>query len=87
MPEISIGYWEPSKKYLITNTQEKKVLVIDEIGQFVWKLCDGAHSVRKIEQLLIEEADQNQDSVRTSVATFLMKLKKRGYITFEQRGG
>jgi len=85
VPKIIIGYWEPGKNYLLDQSQEKKVFIIDEIGQFVWKLCDGSHSVRKIEQLLVQEADQSQESVRTSLATFLIKLKKKGYITFEQR--
>lgn len=86
IPEIITGYWEPGKKYLMNEKQDTKVFIIDEIGDFVWKRCDGTNSVRKIEQLLIKEADQDEKGVRTSVATFLMNLKEKGYITFDQRG-
>ncbi|MHA1973906.1 MAG: PqqD family protein [Candidatus Hodarchaeales archaeon] len=82
--EIEEGHWEVGKKYLIDKTKDKQVFIIDEIGQFVWKLCDGNHSVREIEIKLIKEANQEAKTIRTSVATFLMKLKNRGYIKLQE---
>ncbi len=85
LPDVFLGYWEPGKKYIIDHKREKKVIVIDEIGQFVWDLCDGSHSVRVIEKMLIKDAGQDKDNVRSSLATFLLNLKKKGYIFFTQK--
>ena len=85
VPEVIVGYWEPGKKYLIDIHRQKKVFIIDEIGEFIWSLCDGEHSVREMEKKLVKEAEQDKENVRTSLATFLMKLKKKGYITLEEK--
>ncbi len=84
LANIIVGYWEPGKKFISDHDREKKVIVIDEIGQFVWNLCDGTHSVRTIEKKLIEDAEQDTNSVRSSLATFLLNLKKKGYISLDQ---
>ncbi len=80
-----MGHWETGKKYLLKKEREQETFIIDELGTFVWNLCTGENSVRKIEKILIKEADQSKETVRTSISTFLMRLKDRGYIIFEQK--
>ncbi len=78
-----LGYWEPGKKFLLNKNSE--VFIIDELGEFIWTLCLGDKSVREIERLLIVEADQSESSVRTSLSTFLLRLKDKNHIIFKQR--
>lgn len=80
-----MGHWETGKMYLLKKESKKETFIIDELGTFVWNLCTGQNSVRKIEKILIKEADQSKETVRTSISTFLMRLKDKGYIIFEQK--
>ncbi|MFW9992439.1 MAG: PqqD family protein [Candidatus Odinarchaeota archaeon] len=82
---IKEGYWSPSERYLLNDRKDSKAFIIDELGQFVWNLLDGKHSVRDIEKLLVKKAGQQEESIRSSLATFLVNLKNKGYIEFEQR--
>ena len=48
-PEVMIGHWETGKKYLVMKGKEKEAFIIDELGEFVWNLCNGENSVRTID--------------------------------------
>lgn len=59
-----------------------KKVSLDEIGSFVWQLCDGEHTVRDIGTSLAKEYKLNQREAIMSLSVFLRNLGKRGLIGF-----
>ncbi len=36
-------------EWLIYNTGEKSVLIINSMAEFIWRMCDGSHNLSDIE--------------------------------------
>lgn len=66
---------------------EARAVQLDEVGAFVWGLCDGEHSVDGIVQRTCKEYKMNRREVEISVTTYLKMLAERNFIGFYQRGG
>lgn len=61
---------------------ETKPVQLDEVGTFVWNLCDGDHTVNDIAAALAREYKLNRREVEVSLTTYLQTLGKRGMIAF-----
>jgi len=59
---------------------ERRPLTLDEIGSFVWNLCDGQHTVRQIVKALCGRYRLHRKEAEVSVVTYLRQLAKRGII-------
>lgn len=59
-----------------------KRVSLDEMGSFVWDLCDGERSVREIASLMGRQYRLNRREAVLSLTTFLRSLGKRGLIGF-----
>ncbi len=59
---------------------ESRPVVLDEVGTFVWKLCDGRHSMAEIVSLLSKEYKLNKREVELSLNEFFKMLSKRGML-------
>lgn len=59
-----------------------KKLALDEMGGFVWRLCDGDRSVKEIASLLAQEYKLGRREATLSLSSFLSNLGKRGLIGF-----
>lgn len=59
-----------------------KKVSLDEIGSFVWQLCDGEHTVRDMATLLAKKYKLNKREAIMSLSVFLRNLGKRGLIGF-----
>ena len=55
-------------------------LTLDEIGSFVWRLCDGNHSVREIIRALAARYKLHRKEAEVSVVAYLRTLAKRRLI-------
>ena len=53
---------------------------LDEIGSFVWELCDGKHNVRQIVQALSTRYKLHRKEAEVSVVAYLRQLAKKGII-------
>ncbi|MFP4058416.1 MAG: PqqD family protein [Candidatus Brocadiia bacterium] len=67
-------------------------ITLDEVGSFVWDLCDGKHTVRQIIQALCQRYKLHRKEAEVSVVSYLRTLAKKhlvGVAVFpakEQRG-
>lgn len=61
---------------------ESKPVQLDEVGSFVWNLCDGDHTVSDIIAALIDEYKLNRREVEVSLNQYLQQLAQRGIIAF-----
>jgi len=55
-------------------------VLLDEMGTFVWKACDGRRAVRDIIALFVERYRLSRREAELSVTTFLKQLARRRYI-------
>lgn len=61
---------------------EAKPVQLDEVGTFVWNLCDGDHTVGDIVAALTVEYKLNRREAEVSLTQYLQQLAKRGIIAF-----
>lgn len=66
---------------------ETRAVQLDEVGSYVWGLCDGQHTVEGIVKATCKEYKMNRREVEISVTTYLQMLAERNFIGFYQRGG
>lgn len=60
----------------------KRVVVLDDVGAFVWQLCDGHNSIGYIVNQLREKYRMTRKEAETSLFTFMRQLGKRGMVGF-----
>jgi hypothetical protein len=58
---------------------------LDEVGGFVWELCDGQHTVDAIVQKTGKQYRMNRREAEVSVSMFLQMLHERNFIAFYKR--
>lgn len=61
---------------------DSKPVQLDEVGSFVWKRCDGEHTVNEIAVALAKEYKLNRREVDVSLTQYLQTLGKRGMVAF-----
>lgn len=62
---------------LIVNAEGGEILVLNEVGAFVWPLLDGKNDVRSIVVRLLDEFDVDPATARADVEAFLSSLRAR----------
>jgi hypothetical protein len=60
----------------------KRVVVLDDVGAFVWQLCDGHNSIGHIVKQLCGKYRMTRKEAETSLFTFMRQLGKRGMVGF-----
>lgn len=68
----------------LTSRPVYRQIELDEIGGFVWSLCDGSHSVSDIALELQQRYQLSRREAFSSLAEFLNQLQKRGLIRWEE---
>lgn len=58
---------------------------LDELGAFVWRLCDGTRTAKVIASALRNEFRITQTEAEASLLSFLASLAQRGYIFFREK--
>ena len=61
---------------------EKRVIVLDEVGSYVWQLCDGKNSIKQVVKHLCERYHMTRKEAETSLFTFMRQLGKRNIVGF-----
>ena len=59
---------------------EEKKISLDEVGSYVWDLCDGKNDVRTIIKLFAKKYKLNRKEAELSMLTYLRQLAKKGLI-------
>ena len=68
-----------SKVFMIP---DKRVVVLDDVGSFVWTLCDGKNSIEHIMKRLCNKYNLTRKEAEVSLLTYMRQLGKRGFIGF-----
>lgn len=68
-----------SKVFMLPNS---RVVVLDEVGSFVWTLCDGYNSIDTIVKALCNRYKLTHKEAETSLLEYFRKLGRRGIIGF-----
>ena len=61
---------------------EKRVIVLDAIGTYVWQMCDGKHTISQIVSGVQKQYQLTRKEAETSLFTFMQQLGKRTFIQF-----
>ena len=61
---------------------DKRVIVLDSIGTYVWKMCDGEHTISQIIKGVQNQYQLTRKEAETSLFTFMQQLGKRNFIQF-----
>jgi hypothetical protein len=59
-----------------------RVVVLDEVGSYVWTMCDGHNSIDSIVRTLRNKYKLTRKEAETSLMAYFRKLGKRGMIAF-----
>ena len=65
----------------VTQSQADKEVELEEIGSFVWNLCDGKHSCEGIASKLKDKYKLTKPEAEASLISFLETLSRRGYVS------
>jgi len=68
-----------SKAFMLPKS---RVIVLDEVGSFVWNLCDGYNTIDTIVKALSNKYKLTRKEAETSLLEYFRKLGKRGIIGF-----
>ena len=66
---------------------DNRKLALDQVGSFVWELCDSERNIDGIVQGLVREYKLTRREAEASVTTFLQTLAKRNLIGLMSPGG
>ena len=61
---------------------DKRVIVLDSIGTYVWQMCDGKHTISQIIKGVQKQYQLTRKEAETSLFTFMQQLGKRNFIGF-----
>src|SRR5438132_8201304 len=64
---------------------EARGVQLDEVGTYVWSLCDGTNTVESIVKQTSREYKMNRREVEMSVTKYLQMLAERNFIAFYQK--
>jgi hypothetical protein len=67
------------------NAPTERRVELDEVGGFVWELCDGQHTVETIVQKTGRHYKMNRREAEVSVTMFLQMLHERNFIGFYKK--
>ena len=66
----------------IFSLPDKRVIVLDDVGSYVWQLCDGQKSLSQISKQVSEKYNLTVKEAEMSLVEYLRTLGKRGIIGF-----
>jgi hypothetical protein len=71
-------------KYLLPRLKRPHFKIkLDEIGSFIWNLCDGKKTVKEIGGQLKEEFGDRVEPLYERLGLFFQHLEKNRFITFK----
>lgn len=76
---------KPRRKELYWREYKSKGLIhpgfaLNEVGLFIWKLCDGKHTIKDIVSAMLRNYDIERKTVETDVLGFLHRMEELSLI-------
>jgi hypothetical protein len=63
----------------------ERTIALDEVGSFVWRMCDGRTSVREMIERLADRYKLNRKESAASLTAFVRTLAAKGLVTLVVR--
>lgn len=79
--EIRITFKKTGRLPKILPSPDKKRIILDDPGSFVWERCDGKHAVKDIIEEFRKEYRVLPMEAQISILNFLRNLAKRKFVT------
>lgn len=70
----------------VLRAPEKKTITVEEVGGFVWELCDGKHTVDSIVSQICSKYKMSRREAEVLVSVYLKTLADRRLIGFKIGG-
>lgn len=85
--EVSIAIPQKDKLWVkivskIFMIPPRRVVVLDDVGSFVWVMCDSQNSIDDIIRSICKKYNLTRKEAETSLLMYLRQLGKRGMIGF-----
>ena len=61
---------------------KSRVVLLDEVGSFVWTMCDGQNSMENVMKALGDKYRLTHKEAETSLLAYFRQLGKRGMVGF-----
>ncbi len=74
-----------TKKILPKPQKPAQQIHLDELGSFVWNLCDGKYSVREICEILQKKFKERADSAHERTVLFVQQMYQQDFIKVYSR--
>ena len=69
-----------SKLFPSVPKEVTKKTTLDEVGSFVWNMCDGKHTIEEIVQKLSEKYKMMRQETEVALTTYIQQLSSRRFI-------
>lgn len=71
------------EEWMLYDSTQETVHVINKTAEFVWRLCDGSHSVSEIRQKMQDNFDVlDERKIKEDIEDILKKFSDLGVLTF-----
>ncbi len=78
------GSHPPGRWFMSMMKKPNYHINLDDVGSFVWRLCDGHRTVAEIEGLLSERFGQKVEPTRDRLETFFKQLSQTKAIVWQK---
>jgi hypothetical protein len=80
-PDVVMREEDPDEGALLFNPDTNQIRVLNHTGLFIWKLCDGSHSLANVLEALKEEYEGiPEEQVDHQVKDFMDEMVANGFI-------
>lgn len=69
-----------SKEVLLFNMEDGSYYALNEVGNRIWELCDGTHSVEQLVGMLAKEYNAPAEVIETDILELLDDLRSKNLI-------
>jgi hypothetical protein len=76
------GDWWVRLLSLIFPIPRERIVELDTVGEEIWKLCDGEHTLKELIFIFEERHKLTRGEAEWSLRTYLRDLGKRGLVAF-----
>ena len=72
-------------EWLLYDSEEGSVQIVNSVAEFVWRMCDGSHNLNEIEQQVKSDFSvPNNVNLRKDLEKIIQNFADIGILGFEQ---
>jgi len=69
-----------SKDVLLFNIDDGSYYALNEVGNRIWDLCDGTHTVEQLVRMLAKEYNATEEMIETDALELLEDLRSKNLV-------